>query len=195
MKLFASITLNNSFNWFSARCLIKRLCLVIACASVISCSSVQPSAYQAEKPVLLLENYFNGTVDGWGMFQDRSGKVIKRFTVVMRCDWKGDTGILDEDFTYSDGVKEKRVWTIKKLPDGKYTGTAADVIGQAGGQASGNALYWSYTLSLPVDGKVYEVQLADWMYQMDDKVLINRAAMSKFGLHLGDITISFTKRS
>ena len=182
-------------NFSNIRSLLTRLFLLMACAVAVSCSSVQPSAYQAEKPVLLLENYFNGTVDAWGMFQDRSGKIVKRFTVVMRCEWKGDTGILDEDFTYSDGTKDKRIWTIKKLPNGKYTGTAADVIGQADGQASGNALFWSYTLSLPVDGKVYEVQLADWMYQMDDKVLINRAAMSKFGLHLGDITISFTKRS
>ena len=53
-----------------------------------------------------LDRYFNGTVDAWGMFQDRSGKVVKRFTVVLRGTWTGDTGVLDEDFTDSDGTRE-----------------------------------------------------------------------------------------
>ena len=39
-----------------------------------------PTDYAAEQPTLDLKTYFNGTVDAWGMFQDRSGKVIKRGT-------------------------------------------------------------------------------------------------------------------
>jgi Protein of unknown function (DUF3833) len=128
------------------------------------------------------------------MFQDRSGQVIKRFTVVMRCTWTGDTGVLDEDFIYSDGTKEKRIWTIKRLPNNRYIGTASDVVGQADGHASGNALQWNYTLALKVDEKTYDVKMNDWMYLVDEKVMINRAAMSKFGVHLGDVTLSFTKR-
>ena len=161
---------------------------------VAACSSITPDAYRDDKPVLELDKYFNGTLDAWGMFQDRSGKVIKRFTVVMRCTWVGDTGTLDEDFTYSDGTKEKRVWTIKKLGGGRYAGTAGDVAGEAVGIASGNALNWKYVLKLPVDGKVVEVNFDDWMFQMDDKVMLNRAEMSKFGFRLGDVTLSFTKR-
>jgi hypothetical protein len=161
---------------------------------VSSCASVTPDTYKAEKPTLVLENYFNGIVDGWGMFQDRSGQVIKRFTVVIRCTWNGDTGVLDEDFTYSDGTKDKRVWTIKRLGNNRYSGTASDVVGQADGQASGNALQWNYTLALKVGEKTYDVKMNDWMYLIDDKVMINRAAMSKFGVHLGDVTLSFTKR-
>jgi Protein of unknown function (DUF3833) len=159
-----------------------------------ACSTVVPDEYRAEKPVLELDKYFNGTLDAWGMFQDRSGKVIKRFTVVMRCTWVGDTGTLDEDFTYSDGTKEKRIWTIKKHAGGRYAGTAADVQGVAEGVASGNALNWKYVLKLPVDGKVIEVNLDDWMYLIDDKVMLNRAEMSKFGFKLGEVTLSFTKR-
>jgi hypothetical protein len=64
----------------------------------------------------------------------------------------------------------------------------------AQGQAAGNALNWRYTLSLPVDGKVYEVQFDDWMYLMDDRVMLNKAVMSKFGIQLGEVTLSFTKK-
>jgi hypothetical protein len=41
---------------------------------------------------------------------------------------------------------------------------------------------------------VYEVQFDDWMYLMTDKVMLNKAAMSKFGVRLGEVTLSFTKR-
>ncbi len=174
--------------------LLMSLLAAVALLGLASCANVTPTVYQAEKPVLKLEEYFNGTLDAWGIFQDRSGKIVKRFTVVMRCTWQGDTGTLDEDFSYSDGTKEKRIWTIKKGPDGQYTGTAADVVGQAQGVAAGNALFWQYTLALPVDGKVYNVQLSDWLYLIDDRVMLNKATMTKFGIHLGDITLSFTKR-
>ena len=37
--------------------------------------------------------------------------------------------------------------------------------------------------------------LDDWMYLIDDRVMLNRATMSKFGVRLGEITLSFTKRA
>ena len=135
----------------------------------------------------------NGELVAHGIFTDRGGKVVRRFTVLMKCSWSGDDGVLDEDFTYSDGKKERRVWRLKKLPDGRYTGTADDVVGTAQGQASGNAFRWAYTLRLPVDGSVYEVQFDDWMYLVDERVMLNKAVMSKFGIRLGEVTLAFTK--
>ena len=162
--------------------------LALGCAS-----APVPTDYAAEKPVLALEKYFNGELVAHGIFTERGGKVVRRFTVLMKCSWSGDDGVLDEDFTYSDGKKERRVWRLKKLPDGRYTGTADDVVGTAQGQASGNAFRWAYTLRLPVDGSVYEVQFDDWMYLVDERVMLNKAVMSKFGIRLGEVTLAFTK--
>jgi hypothetical protein len=157
-----------------------------ALTALTGCAGPQVSDYAAEKPVLDLRQYFNGTLDAWGVFTDRSGKVVKRFTVVMQCSWQGDDGVLDEDFTYSDGTKQRRIWRLKKLADGRYTGRADDVVGEATGQeALGNAFNWKYTLALPVDGRVIDVQFDDWMYLMTDKVMLNKAVMSKFGFTLG----------
>lgn len=158
-----------------------------------ACAGPTPADYAQEKPVLDLKEYFNGTIDAWGVFQDRSGKVVKRFTVVMKCTWNGNTGVLDETFMYSDGTTDKRIWTLTKNGD-TYTGSAGDVLGVANGQTSGNAFNWKYTLLLPVDGTTYEVQFDDWMYLMDDKVMLNRAVMSKFGIELGEVLLSFRKR-
>ena len=178
-----------STSWLHRVCLCLAICLLAGCGA-----TMQPSDYASEQPALDLKTYFNGTIDAWGMFQDRSGKVVKRFTVVMHCSWEGDTGTLDEDFTYSDGSKQKRVWTLKKLGPNRYRGTAADVVGEALGEVGGNTLNWKYVLALDVDGKTYHVNFDDWMYQMDDNVMLNRAVMSKFGIRLGEVTLSFRKR-
>ena len=172
--------------------------LLLALGLLAGCASPQVSDYAAEKPVLDLRQYFKGTVDAYGVFTDRSGRVVKRFTVVMTCSWQGppgqETGVLDEVFTYSDGTTDRRIWTLKRSPDGRYTGTAADVLGEAFGEEKGNVFRWGYTLKLPVDGKIVEVQFDDWMYLMSDKVMLNKAVMSKFGIRLGEVTLTFVKR-
>ncbi len=167
---------------------------VLAAFALAGCSSPDPAKYALDKPGLDIQQYFNGTLDAHGMFQNRSGEVVKRFVVVMRCEWNGDTGVLDEDFTYSDGTKQKRVWTLVKTGPGRFKATAPDVIGEAEGIVSGNALRWRYVLALPVDGRIINMDMDDWMFLIDDKVMLNRTAMSKFGVNLGNVTLSFTKR-
>jgi hypothetical protein len=162
--------------------------------SVMGCASPAIELYANEKPVLDLQQYFNGTLDAYGVFTDRSGAVVRRFTVVMLCSWSGDEGVLDEDFLYSDGTRQKRVWRLRKTGEGRFVGRAEDVVGEAMGESRGNAFHWVYTLSLPVDQSVIEVQFDDWMYLMTDKVMLNKATMSKFGVRLGEVTLSFSKR-
>lgn len=157
------------------------------------CASPEPQQYAAQTPVLDVQRYFNGRVLAYGMFQDRSGAVQKRFTVTMLCTWQGDTGTLDEEFLYADGTRQRRVWTLRKTAPGRYTGTAADVVGEAQGVVAGNALRWNYVLALPVDGRIVNVDFEDWMFMIDENVMLNRAAMSKFGINLGSVTLSFIK--
>jgi hypothetical protein len=169
--------------------------LAAALATTLSgCAGPTPTDYAAEKPLLDLKTYFNGELVAHGLFTDRNGKVARRFTVAMTGTWEGDQGTLDERFTYSDGSTERRVWHLTALGNGRYTGRADDVVGEAVGIAAGNALNWQYTLRLPVDGKVYEVQFDDWMYLMDERVMLNKAVMSKFGIRLGEVTLSFTRK-
>jgi Protein of unknown function (DUF3833) len=164
-------------------------------ANLSGCASPTVEDYAGQKPVLDLRTYFNGVVDAWGIFTDRNGKVVKRFTVEMNCQWQNDQGILDEDFVYSDGTKEKRIWKLTDKGNGAYVGTAGDVVGTAEGQTKGNAFNWRYTLALPVDGSILNVQMDDWMYLMNDRVMLNKARMTKLGVHLGDVTLSFTRRA
>ena len=49
-------------------------------------------------------------------------------------------------------------------------------------------------LSLPVGERVIDVSMDDWMFLIDDRVMLNRTAMSKLGVDLGNLTVSFTRR-
>lgn len=67
-------------------------------------------------------------------------------------------------------------------------------MGEALGEVSGNAFRRGYVLSLPVDGKVYDIRLDDWMYLIDENTMANRAFMTKFGFEVGQITLFFRKQ-
>ena len=170
------------------------LTLLAGSAVLAGCAGPQVSDYAQQRPALQLDRYFNGRIRAHGIFQKRGGEVVRRFTVVMDCHWEGNQGVLDEAFSYSDGSTSRRVWRLTKHEGGRYTGRADDVVGEAAGQESGNAFRWNYPLRLPVDGKEYEVQFDDWMFLVDDRVMLNRATMSKFGVTLGEVLLSFTKQ-
>ena len=178
--------------------LMKWVSILFCVVFLVSCSTPQVSQYKDEKPVLDLAEYFSGTIDAYGIFTDRSGEVKKRFTVLLKANWTvidgKRVGTLDESFDYSDGTKQKRIWTLTEMAPGKFIGKADDVIGEAQGELAGNALNWTYTLALPVDGTIYHVQFNDWMYLVTPKVMLNKAKMSKFGIELGEVTLSFYKR-
>ena len=170
--------------------------LVLTALLLVSgCSSLGPETYRDEQPRLDLFQYFEGDIDAWGQVPDRSGTGVKRFTVAIRGVVKGGTLTLEEDFSYSDGTQDRRVWTIQRTGPGTYRGTAGDVVGQAEGRTAGNALNWRYVLALPVDGRIWHVDFDDWMFLQDERVLLNRAVMSKFGVRLGEVTLAFRRRS
>ncbi|BAL27525.1 DUF3833 domain-containing protein [Azoarcus sp. KH32C] len=173
---------------------MKLLAATLLPFCLTACVSNDIDRYRAEQPQLDLRTYFNGTLDAWGIFQGRSREVTKRFHVVIEARWDGDTGVLDEQFRWSDGKTSRRVWILTRQADGSFRGRADDVIGEAVGEVAGNTLRWRYVLALPVDDKVYHVNFDDWMFLLDDRVMLNRSYMSKWGFHLGEVSLAFRKR-
>lgn len=175
--------------------MLKKFILFISVLFLTGCSGVDVRQYAANKPVLDLHDYFMGQTKGWGIVQDRKGNVTRQFVVdiVGKTDEAGNL-VLEEDFVWSDGEISRRVWTIARSDQHTYMGRAADVVGQAGGMAYGNALNWSYDLQLDIDGSQWVIHFDDWMFLQPDGILLNRAEMSKFGIRVGEVTISFSKK-
>jgi hypothetical protein len=163
-------------------------------ATLAGCSGVQPADYAGTEPEFRIEEFFAGETKAWGIFQGRSGEVKRRFEVTIDGYRDGDVFVLDEHFEYADGETDQRVWRIERLSEHRYRGRANDIVGVAEGKRYGNALNWQYRLKLEVDETTYKLHFNDWMYQIDEDVLINRASVTKLGFEVGEVTLFFQRQ-
>tara|TARA_E500000178_G_C16905685_1_gene700172 strand:+ start:254 stop:796 length:543 start_codon:yes stop_codon:yes gene_type:complete len=173
--------------------IFKILLSVLVVFSFSSCAIQSIENYENEKPSFDLQEFFDGNTTGWGIVQDRSGTVTRRFVVEILGKFNGNEGTLDEQFKWSDGKVEQRIWKLNKVNSKQWIGTADDVVGKAVGTISGNTLKWEYILKLPLENGSINVKFDDWMYLVDENVLMNKAKFSKFGFVLGEVTLSFVK--
>lgn len=173
---------------------MKQILIFLLLTLLTSCSAVDLQQYRANKPQLDMYDYFIGETKGYGIVQDRKGKLTRQFTVDITGSRQTDGSLkLYERFDWSDGEKSTRTWIIQKDGSHLYTGTAEDVASPASGTAYGNVLSWNYLLNIKVDDTTWKIKFDDWMFLVTDSVLINRAKMSKFGFKVGEVTIAFYK--
>ena len=170
----------------------KGLLLVLFLLVMTSCSS-NIHDYEKTSPKFDIKQYFTGKFTAWGMIQDYTGKVTRRFCVELNGTWNNNEGTLEEVFYFHDGEVSYRTWVLTKLPYDKYSGTAEDVVGVANGKQMGHAFRWQYQLEVPIDGDTYTFNMDDWMYQLDDYRVMNKTTMSKLGVNIADITLFFDK--
>ena len=156
-------------------------------------NNMKPIDFKDQKPRLIIENYLSGNVKAWGVLQNRSGKVTRQFKADLNGKWDGSQLILDEIFNWDDGERQTRQWKIKKIDDHNYQGTASDVVGTAKGYSYGPAFKFEYVLLVPVKGKNIKITFDDWIFMQDERVAINRAIMTKFGIKVAELTVVFVK--
>ncbi|MGK0382736.1 MAG: hypothetical protein ACI8QG_002507 [Flavobacteriales bacterium] len=172
--------------------LFKYLVLILIFPFVVSCSS-SIDDYESTEPTFDLATYFDGEVTAWGIVQDYSNKLTRRFCVDIIGTWQGNEGQLHETFYYNDGEQQIRIWDLNIDANGNVTGGAADVIGEAKGGSNGTAFNWQYTLRVPIDDTEYDLFVDDWMFMMDDNRMMNRSYMKKLGVTVAEISIFFDK--
>lgn len=172
---------------FRSLLMLGSLLLFTGCAD-------QLDSYRGTTPVMQFDRFFAGPVEGHGIVQDRSGKIIRRFDVAMNGSWHGDDFVLAEHFKYYDGKTQDRAWHVRKIAANEYVGRAADIIGDAPGRQEGSAIRWRYVMQVPTQGgNTYDMTFDDWMYMMNDDVVINRSFMKKFGVQVAELTITMRK--
>lgn len=141
-----------------------------------------------------LEEFFAGDLVAYGQFQDVLGTVRRRFEVEITGTWDGQTLRLVEDFVYEDASTEQRIWTLTKTGPDSWEGTAPGVIGTARGSERGDTFNWVYTIDLPLgDGTTTRFSFDDWMWLLSEDRLLNRAYMTRGGIYVGDVIITFEK--
>lgn len=137
------------------------------------------------------EVYFAQRLEAYGVFVDRFGTIRRQFNVAVKGTRTSDGFILDEDFLYDDGETEARRWVVTALGDGRYRGECADVIGHAVGKCTDNMLSWRYGFRLNMYGRKVTVRFDDVMVLQAGGVMVNRATVSKAGVRLGEVLLTF----
>ena len=176
--------------------IIKPISLIILLFLITSCSNnsaMKPEDFKNKEPRLIIEEYLSGDVKAWGVLQNRSGKVTRQFSADLNGKWDGKQLILDEKFVWNDGEIQNRQWTINKIDEHNYEGTAGDVVGTAKGFSYGPAFKFEYVLLVPVKGREMKITFDDWIFMQDERVAINRAKMTKFGIKVAELTVMFMK--
>jgi hypothetical protein len=172
---------------------MKNLLNVVLLVLVAGCSTQRVEDYAATEPALDLRTFLNGELRAYGMLQNRSGKMTRRFTAGLQGSWNGDQGVLEERFEFDDGEIQYRTWQLHHDGNGHYTGTAGDVVGTAAGRSSGSVFSWQYALEVPYGDDTITVKLDDWLYLVDEQHLLNRTTLTKFGFRVGELTLLIEK--
>ena len=162
----------------------------VAGALALTGCSQSISDYKQLTPALELDRFFLGSGRAYGVMHDWRGQQSVRFVADLCGEWQQGQGDLYEVFYFSDGRVEQRHWQLTQSADGEVRGTAGDVVGEATGQLAGNSLYWQYVLRIPYDGDTLDVTVKDWLHLVDEKNLINRTTLHKYGFKVAELTLS-----
>lgn len=129
-----------------------------------------------------LEDFFKGTFYSTGRIYNRKRDLMREFIVRGHATYRKDTLILEEDFEYSDGDTDHRIWQILCLASGRYEGHTHGLVGKAPVTAPvGTKLNWTYRLKLPVRNLNLTFRFLDNM-EMSNNRVINTAQIKWMGL-------------
>ena len=140
-----------------------------------------------------LIRFFTGKTVADGKFAAING-VKRDFKVKLTGHWDGRRLTLIEDFSYSDGVENRKTWRMTKTGDGRYTGTREDVVGVATVKVSGQTARFSYLVDVDEGPGQNIVRFYDTLkFAEDNKSMKNTALVTKYGLPVAKVRVDFQR--
>ena len=140
-----------------------------------------------------LLSWLEGRTHASGVFEDRKGRVRRRFTVELTGTPETNSLRLHERFVFDDGEHQERTWLLTRGADGSFTGRAGDSVSDAQGRFAEGVAYLASELKLQVGKRSIAMRFDDAFYPSGPGLVINRSTMSKWGIRLGQILIQFRK--
>lgn len=140
-----------------------------------------------------LLSWLEGRTLAEGVFEDRGGRVRRRFTVELNGTADANTLRLNERFIFDNGDRQERTWVLTRGPGRIFTGRAEDSVSEAHGRFDEGVAYLSSKLWLKVGKRKIAMHFDDAFYPAGAGLVLNRSTMSKWGIRLGQILIQFRK--
>jgi hypothetical protein len=159
-----------------------------------ACATVPPASAVLTQPGVALERDFRGRSYAKGVFTNRLTESVRPFTVVLNGKWDGRTLTLREDFAYADGEKDVKTWVFRRISATQWAGTREDVVGQADVQVVDGVVRLSYDVDLPTGSGPVRLRFEDVIERSAGGMIVNRAIVSKYGLPLGDVDLTFSRK-
>lgn len=174
---------------FAAIAALTAPLLLAGCAAAPRVSGEDPGGRS-----FVLEKELVGSGTGSGVFRNKLSGSERRFTVRFR-GVRTRAGVdLAEDIAYADGEKERHVWRFTKTGPGTYEGRRDDVVGVAKGTVRGNTLTLAYEVKLKTGGSTAQVKFDDTLVLTGPGSVVNKATVSKLGVAIGTVDLSFRMR-
>jgi hypothetical protein len=178
------------------RSFTARLIAAFAVLALLGACAGPPSIpVPAGAPPVILERFFLGRTVGDGAFTAPIAGVNRPLRVVTNGRWDGRTLTLREDFFFADGERDVKTWRFTRVGPGRYEGTREDVIGKADVRQVGDSVQLTYTADVRGrDGSVTRLDFADTIAPIDGRSVLNKAVVSRFGVPIGEVTLTFRRR-
>lgn len=181
-----------------ARAAARGLGLVVGLAALAvlatGCGEMQVEDFAGREPAFVLEEWFSGPAEGWGVMQSRFGTLQRQFRITARGEWDAATRTLRlvETYRFDDGTEDRLDWSIRRGEAGGYEGSEAHLVGSATGRQAGNAFHWTYTRRAPSAGGT-RLDFDDWFWLQPDGVLIVRASVRRFGVEVATMSVFYRR--
>ena len=153
----------------------------------------RPEDYRGIGPDFDLKTHLNGSLVCEGIIFGPTGRLSSRFVAQMTGTWDGDTGRLEEEFSYDSGSHQSRAWDLAIKGPGRFTADADDIIGQGEGRYEGAGVQLRYTIVLPKDAGGHALKVTDWMYLLDNGTIVNRSEFRKFGIKVAELVATIRR--
>jgi hypothetical protein len=173
---------------------LQILFAILSGLGIAACSAPGLDHHAGREPSLSPEAFFDGDLSAHGVIKNRGGKVIRHFNATIEASWEDGVGTLDEHFVFDDGERQRRVWTLEPAGEGRYRGSAGDVVGPAHITVTGNAMHLDYVLQVPWRDDTIDLRIDDRMYLVSPDVMLNESRMTKFGFEVGQILLTIVRQ-
>ncbi len=175
------------------RVFLKKTAAVLAAAAflpLLSACATVPSASPGAGPGVVLERDFRGRLYASGTFRNALTGSERPFKVVLDGRWDGRKLTLREAFAFADGERDVKTWVFTRTGPGTFRGTREDVVGEARVVTEGGVVRLSYDVVLGGT----QVHFEDVIERGPGGAILNRAIVSKFGVPVGTVDLTFARR-
>ncbi len=140
-----------------------------------------------------LLTWLEGPTTASGVFEDRRGRIRRRFTVQLMGRAEANTLHLEEHFVFEDGERQQRTWVLTRGADRTFTGHCEDAVSEARGAFADGVAHLHSELRLKVGRRQVAMRFDDAFYEAGGNAVLNRSTVSKWGIRLGQVLILFRK--